>query len=179
MAKERGGDLQKDVEMGTDNWNSADGYSKLKILRQLILLDRWETIAQFGAEEIDEDQNYDTNRLKKRRVEALERLHATLKQLVGNVLFAMKKEDLPKLRIIQTRVENIEDFIQKTYTIKEDRVTHEDVFEINEKLFKKLLEIMQAIKDQLNTPLNNAGLIFRTSEEIDLDKIMQGIIEGG
>jgi len=38
---------------------------------------------------------------------------------------------------------------------------------------------LQDVKDKLNTPLNNAGLIFRPTEEVDLDKIMAEIVEGG
>jgi len=41
------------------------------------------------------------------------------------------------------------------------------------------LEILSDVKEKLNTPLNNAGLIFRPSEEVDLDKIMGNIIESG
>jgi len=62
---------------------------------------------------------------------------------------------------------------------KEDMINHEITFEINEELFKKILEILSDVKEKLNTPLNNAGLIFRPSEEVDLDKIMGGIIDGG
>ena len=35
-----------DINLGTDNWNVADGYTKIKILKQLIFLDRFDTIAQ-------------------------------------------------------------------------------------------------------------------------------------
>ena len=42
MAKQ-GGDFGGDVNLGTDAWNVADGYTKLKILRQLIMFDRWDT----------------------------------------------------------------------------------------------------------------------------------------
>ena len=178
MAKQ-GGDFGGDVNLGTDAWNVADGYTKLKILRQLIMFDRWDTIAQFGTEEIDEDQGYNTNQLSKRRVEGLQRLHSTIRQLLGNVAFAMKKADKPLVATMLDRVETCSGFIPKAFDIKNDQISHEDIFEINEEMFKKILDVLQDVKDGLNTPLNNAGLIFRTSEEVDLDKIMQGIVDAG
>lgn len=174
-----GGDFGGDVNLGTDAWNVADGYTKLKILRQLIMLDRWDTIAQFGTEEIDEDAPYTPNQIRKRRVEALQRFHSTIKQLLGNVIFAMKKSDQVIIEKLLKRIKNVEEYLAQTHKEVSDPVDHDLVFEINEKLFKMILDIMQEVKDQLNTPLNNAGLIFRASEEVDLDKIMADIVEGG
>jgi len=175
----KSGEVAGIATLGTDAWNVADGYTKLKILRQLIMLDRWDTIAQFGTEEIDEDNVLNDNQIKKRRVEALQRFHSTIKQLFGNVHFALKKEDQKTTKSLIERVDVLEEFIPKIHSMKQDLVTHEDIFEIDEELFKKVLEILEEIKDKLNTPLNNAGLIFRPSEEMDLDKIMQDIVEGG
>jgi len=177
--KKSGDKIGGEINLGTDNWNVADGYTKLKILRQLILLDRFDTISQFGTEDLGEDQMLSDNDIKKRRVEALQRFHSTLKQLIGNVLFALKTEDQPSVKALQERIKTISEFLSKSYESKEDAVTHDEIFDIDEKLFDKILDILQDIKDKLNTPLNNANLIFRASEEIDLDKIMQGIVDGG
>jgi len=53
MAKKGVSEFGGEINAGSDAWNVADGYTKLKILRQLIMLDRWDTIAQFGTEEFD------------------------------------------------------------------------------------------------------------------------------
>ena len=168
-----------EISMGTDAWNVADGYTQLKILRQLIMLDRWDTIAQFGTEEIDEDNIFSDNQIKKRRVEALQRFHSTIKQLLGNVKFAMKREDHKTIDLMIERINTTEEYLQSCFTIKEDQISHDDLFSINEKLFKNILDILEVVKDDLNTPLNNAGLIFRPTEEVDLDKIMNDIVMGG
>jgi hypothetical protein len=178
MAK-NGSDFGGDINLGSDAWNVADGYTKLKILRQLIMLDRWDTIAQFGTEEIDEDLPYNNNQIKKRRVEALQRFYSTIKQLLGNVMFALRKDDRDFVKALLNRVETVGEFIPKAFCSKEDMIHHEEEFEILEPLFKQIIEILQDVKDKLNTPLNNAGLIFRPTEEVDLDKIMNEIIEGG
>ena len=168
-----------DVTLGTDAWNVADGYTKLKILRQLIQLDRWEIIAQYGTEEVDEDTNYSPQQIKKRRVEALERYISTMRQLIGNTLFAIKKEDAKDLENYLERLKLISTYIPKVYSQEEGDSINEDQFDIKEELFKKMIEKLQEIKDGINTPLNKAGLIFRPTEEVDLDKIMSDIIEGG
>jgi len=180
MAKQ-GGDQSfgGDVSVGSDSWNVAQGYTQLKILQPLYMLDRFDTIAQFGTMEIDEDNYYNDNTIKKRRVEALQRFHSTIKQLLGNVKFAMKKADHPVVDKLIERIANTEEFLSTSFKVKEDGFSHEEIFEINEDLFKNILDILQAVKDELNTPLNNAGLIFRPTEEIDLDKIMNDIVEGG
>ena len=143
------------------------------------MLDRWDTIAQFGTEEIEEDQQFNDNHLRKRRCEAIQRFHSTIRQLLGNVKFAMKKDDHKTVEEMLERIKVVDEFMPKLYEMKEDLVNHDEIFEINEKLFKVILGILQDIAVKLNTPLNNAGLIFRTSDEIDLDKIMQDIVEGG
>ena len=176
---QKGGDFGGEINMGTDAWNVADGYTKLKILRQLILFDRWDTIAQFGTEELDEDNNYNLNQINKRRIEGLQRLQSTIKQLLGNVAFALKSTDTETVKVLIGRVKTTEEYIDKCYSVKNDMVSQEENFVINEKLFKMVLEILQDVKDKLNVPLNNAGLIFRQSEEVDLDQIMQSIVDSG
>lgn len=174
----RGGEMP-DVSMGTDAWNVADGYTKLKILRQLIQLDRWETIAQFGTEEVDEDMNYSSVQLNKRRVESLERYISTLRQLIGNTLFALRSDDQSKVEGYLEKLKLYSSYIPKVYEQDTGDNLNDDSFEIKEELFNKIFEKLQDIKDGLNTPLNKAGLIFRPTEEVDLDKIMNDIIEGG
>jgi len=168
-----------EINTGTDNWNVAIGYTQLKILRHLYLLDRWDTMAQFCTEEIDEDVMYNSNQIKKRRVEGLQRFYSTMKQLLGNVVFACGKKDQDLIRGLMDRIKNIEEFLDQTHNTMDDQVSHEEMFEINEKKFRQVLDILQDVKDQLNTPLNNAGLIFRNSDEVNLDDIMKTIVDGG
>lgn len=178
MAK-KGNDGSGDHSVGTEAWNVADGYTKIKILRNLILLDRWETIAEHGTEEMDEDIIYDQNRITKRRVEAMQRFTSTLRQLIGNVKFAIKKGYKDQIKQHEERLDLVRDFLPDISETNENVITHEKELVINEDLFQKIFDILQDIKDQLNFPINASGLIFRESEEIDLDKIMNDIVEGG
>jgi len=175
----KGSENVGDISLGTDAWNVADGYSKIKILRPLLQLDRYDTISQFGTEEVDEDYSYNKNMINKRRCEAIERFISTLRQLLGNVRFALRKDDFKIIDADLDRIKLLQEFKDDLYKIKKDEVSKEEIFEIDEELFGKMLLILQDIKDKINVPLNKAGLIFRPTEEVDLDKIMSEIIEGG
>lgn len=189
MAKKRGkagsgaGENLVD-EVGTEAWNVADGYTKLKILRNMILLDKYDTMSLYGTwdiEESDEVKELSANERNKRRLEGLNRFKTTLRQLLGNVQFALMQK--PKIRKLIhfyfQRLDNIDNYLPYVSEWKENYVTHEDVLEINEKMFKLVHSILQNIKDEINIPINQAGLIFRESDELDLDKIQKEIMEGG
>ena len=170
---------QGDINLGTDAWNVADGYTKLKILRQLILLDNYDTVAQFGTADLDEGLFLTDIQINKRRFEALSRFISTLIQLLGNTYFALKREDFSKIDAYVKRVKQLEEFMPKVCDhIEADRINDEK-FDLNMVLFNKILTILQEVKDKINVPLNKAGLIFRPTEEIDLDKIMKEIVDGG
>jgi len=164
---------------GYETWNVADGFVKLKILRLLIQLDRYDTLAQFGTEDVDLDGFLDSNTIAKKRVEAFQRFISTLKQLMGNVRFAFDKNNKNLMESFETRINQVEEIMNRVYKEDENYVTHERVIVINEPLFKTGLGILQNIKDELNTPLNDASLIFRASDEFDLDAIQKDIEESG
>jgi len=175
----RGKDVVGDVQMGTDNWNVADAFAKLKILRPLIQLDRYDTIAQFGSEDIGEDFGLTPSQINRNRVEALDRYCSTFIQLLNNVKFALKKDDHEVMDGFMRRVKSLQPYLKKVYSVKNDMVSKEETLEIETELFNKILLILQDIKEKINTPLNNANLIFKATDEMNLDDVMQEIISGG
>ena len=167
------------VSLGTEAWNIADGFTKIKILRLLIQLDLHETIAKFGYNEQEEGQSIYQESIPQKRKEALERMLFTLRQLIGNCRFSIdEKRDKELINTFLKRLENVEDVIDGITTEFFNDVTHETLLVINEKHFNGCFEILRNIKDELNFPLNRANLIFKQSEELDLDRLMSDIIEG-
>ena len=165
------------VSLGTQAWNIADGYTKIKILRILIELDIHETIAMFGRRDMEEIVPEDF--IPHKRVEALHRMVFCLKQLIGNCKFSIDKEDKFAINNLLERIGNVEEVIQAiSYEIGND-VTKERILRINEDHFKKCFNVLKDVKDELNIPINRAGLIFRRTDDVDLDAIMNSIIEGG
>lgn len=170
--------VDQSLSLGSQAWNVADGYTKIKILRHLVQLDRYENIALYGTEDMD-DLPYDPSMISKRREEAIKRVISTLRQLLGNVKFAIKKEDKPKVDDFVDQVNFVDSLIDGVAFFEENMITHETVLRINEEHFKNCMNTLQRVKDEINFPINNAGLIFRGSDEVDLDKITTEIIEGG
>ena len=166
------------IGLGSEAWNIADGYTKIKILRLLIQLDIDEEIALFGRKD---KQDYIPNEvIPQRRIEHYKKFIFHLKQLVGNCKFAIEKGvDEMIINQILTRIENVEKVSDGIHTFISNDVTKEDELVINEDHFLTCMNILQKIKEELNFPVNRAGLIFRQGDTLDLDAIMRQIEEGG
>lgn len=169
------------INIGTEAWNVADGYVKLKILKQLVLCDKLEIIALYGTEDIDDMtiNPLPPEIIPERRVDAINRLKDNLIQLVANVKFAIRKEDEEKFEALRARIYLIEEMLDAISYIAEDQVSHQKALVINEQWFRKMLKEMQEIKENINIPINNAGLIFRKSDEMDFEELLRDIAEGG
>jgi len=166
------------VGLGTQAWNIADGFTKIKILRLIIQLDLDEEIAMFGRKD-DFDQT-PQEQIPYKRVEAFDKIIFHLKQLIGNCIFAVDKGVVDEKIINQLleRIDNVDavgDGIADNFV---NDVTKEEELKINEKHFKKCFDTLRAIKNEVNFPINRAGLIFRTGETLNLDEIMRGIEQG-
>lgn len=168
------------VSLGTDAWNFADGFTKIKILKILIELDLLEIYSKYGYQSIDDFKDVDTQSLPRIRVESLDRYIFALKQLIGNCQFSINdKKDKETIKEFLERLDSVEKVLDGVASIQSNELTKEDIIVINEKHFNYCFNIIKNIKDDLNIVLNKAGLIFRQSDEIDLDKLMHNIVEGG
>lgn len=170
---------ENEFEMGTDVWNIAGGFTHQKILKLIAKLDTYETIAEFGKEEIDYDFYLNGSQNAQRRYEGLKRLATTLRQLCGNVIFAVTVGDVPYVQRLIERVTQVEEYIPYCLISKNNMVTKEIEYSLNEKLFRKCLAILAEVKNNINYPMNRAGLIFRRTDDIDLDKLTTEIAMGG
>jgi hypothetical protein len=166
------------IGLGTQAWNTADGFSKIKILRLLIQLDLDEEIAMFGKKD-DQEQIMD-EQIPYRRMDGFEKFIFHLKQLIGNCKFSIEK-GLDETIVAQfiTRIEQVEEVSDGIASRFINDITKEDELKINEHHFKICFNILQKVKDDLNFPLNRASLIFRQGDELNLDEIMRTIEEGG
>jgi hypothetical protein len=163
--------------LGTQAWNIADGFTKIKILRLLIQLDIDEEIAMFGRK--DDQQDVPFEEIPYRRVEAFEKFIFHLRQLIGNCKFSIERGiDEKIISQFEDRIDQVEEVGDAIASQFFNDVTKENTLTINEAHFKKCFKILQNIKDDLNFPVNRAGLIFRQGETLDLDQIMRGIEQG-
>jgi hypothetical protein len=113
------------------------------------------------------------------RIEALNRFVDILRELIENTYFALGKEIKPVLEQLEFRVMEVNKVINAISRITTDQRTGKRDIVINEMHFTNCLEELRDIKKKITDPLNKNGLIFPSSEEIDLDKIKNNIIYGG
>lgn len=171
----------KEIESKSDSWNVADGFTKLKILKPLVEMDKLVKISIYGAENVDDTFNLIQYPEMKTmlRIEALNRLIDVLRETIENSRFGCKKDEKVIIDKLEKRVFDVRDVLPAISSEKIDMRTNSRTIIINEEHFLTCLEELRAIKKQIPEPLNKSGLIFPSSEEIDLDKLKQDIIEGG
>lgn len=91
------------VSLGSEAWNIADGYTKIKILRLLIEVDLYESMALYGYKDLD-DVDYIPSEVPRRRVEAINRIMTDLQQLIGNCMFSIRtRKDRKKVDVMVQR----------------------------------------------------------------------------
>ncbi len=168
---------KSETKTESEEWNVAKGFSQYKILKHLVDCDRYEIISRYGAYDIDD--MIDPKLKIERRIEALKRLKDILKIIIINTNFAIRKEDEETIKKYKDTLIKMDKIISSTFTIKKDSVKKINFMEINEGSFETTLKTLLEIKEGLNNPLNNANLIFRSSEEIDVDDIKSEFIMGG
>ena len=152
------------------NWNVADSFSKVKIMRPLALCDYYEDIATFGHESIiDELINYNTPPNDLIRIKALKRLIKELIKLIKNAKFALKIKGT-KNQVLGYK-EHLEKMLEKIPLLITSKYNSElDIREPaikNEELFDSFIEKITDIKSKINEPLNKNHLIFTDKEEFD------------
>jgi hypothetical protein len=166
------------ISLGSEAWNIADGFTKIKILRLLIQLDLDEEISMFGKK--DETDYVPYEQLSQRRVEAFEKMIFHLKQLIGNCRFALEKGSIDEeiVTLMLKRISVVEEYTDGIADWRTNDVTKENILFINEKHFKKCFDVLRSIKDELNFPINRAGLIFKQGETMDIEEMMRSIEQG-
>lgn len=168
------------IERASENWNVADGFTKLKILKQLVETDQLVRIAIYGSESISLENFQVPEEYKiSLRIEAIRRLIDVLKELIENSHFACDKSSKEVLEKLEERIETVEFILPPITKQEHDQRTGRQTTRINEKHFMICLDELRSIKKEIPYPLNENSLIFPRGEEYDLDKIKEDFIFDG
>lgn len=174
MAKKEG-----EINIESDTWNVAKGYTTLKVLKPLVDLDDLITLALYGTDRIAESLNTPPQIKVLNRIEAIKRIIDVLKLLFENTYFALDKTGKGNFDKLKEELEKVEKVIDGIYHGTTDQRTKQDQVKINEKHFMLCLNKLRDIKQKCNEPLNRANLIFPSSEEVDLEKLKDELVGGG
>jgi len=168
------------ISLGKDVWNIAEGFTKLKVLKPMVLLDKLEMISIYGADELDLPEELPPHIIIQRRIEGLNRFKDMLKLLLGNVQFVIKEKDDKKiLEDLKKKIEDVEGVMDSIKIESLDFATEEKEVKINDVWFNACLIVLQDIKNKLNEPINNANLIFKKGSELSFEDLEREIILGG
>lgn len=167
------------VHTGTEAWNIAQYYTGYSIALPLKELNEYEDIARFGVIRMDEDLLMDDDQFNKRRAEAVKRYWQKLKQIVGDTMFKVISKDRKEAQEIHEYIKTLPKYFDALITNHSDAITHEDHLMINEEFLTIFMDKLVMVKEKYLVILDRTGLIFRTTDEVDLDKLTNEFIEGG
>lgn len=159
-------------------WNVADAFIKLKIFKPMYDCDKFETIAQYGVEDINQQATF-PQEIPTKRIEALYRFKDAIRLVIENSNFIIKKADRKAFDGMRNHLNFVEEMLDAISSMEENQVTHEKLMVINEEHFGKCLKALQKLKEEIHTPLNNSGIIFKQSEEMSFEELQDDIVESG
>ena len=167
------------VHTGTEAWNIAQYFTGYSIALPLKELNELEDIARFGSLKMDEDLVMTDDQYDKRRAEAVKRYWQKLRQIVLDTMFKVKVNDKGEAEIILKWLETVPKYFDILLNVKTDSINHDDKLEVNEKWLNFLLDKLVERKTKYLYILDRTGLIFRESDEVDLDRLSNEFVKGG
>jgi len=162
-------------EVQTSNWNVAKPYTTELILKWLVKIDEYRTLAVFGCSDIYNDVFLKDNNLKNTaRINALKRLINSIISLIRTTKFAIKKKDKDIFNKYRERLLKIEKYL---FNLRIEKKRGNKIVElnINETLFEKIISEIDTMLDDINFRLNDSSLIFTATEEFDPKKIKDAL----
>ena len=168
-----------DVHTGTEAWNIAQYFTGFSVALPLKDLNDLEDIARFGTVAMDEDLIMTDDVIDRRRAEAVRRYWQKLKQIITDTLFKIKAKDRDEADRIKDWLDKLPQYFDGLLSIKKNNVTNDDAIQVNEEFLTILLDKLVTRKQEYLVILNHAGLIFRQSQDIDLNDIQKNIFDSG
>jgi hypothetical protein len=163
----------------SENWNVAEKYVSLKIMKPLYECDVYFEIALYGSENLQESLLMNDDLKTQTRKQAFDRLITKLQMVIDNTHFALKDTNQRVFEKIEEKLKEVVKFkdgiILKSYNQVQKVYTET----INDEHFNESIKTLREIKRDINTPLNDSDLIFRKGIEFDIDKIKKSLVEEG
>lgn len=171
--------VDSEIPMQSETWNNAKGFSTYHVLFPLIECRKLVKICLFGVEEIEQQGAFSPQQINDNKINAINRLLQELMQLVEDNAFVMDTKTKEIMDKLKKRLGKVEEVIDGISRVSIDQRIGQKQTILNEKHFKLCLNELRSVLSEIKKPLNIKNLIFPASDELDLDKIKQEIIEGG
>ena len=174
------GGIMPEINQETSSWNIADPYAKL-IFQGISELRGLVTIATYGVDDMATELFVNPEIKKRNRINALNRLIDCEREIFETAKFQCMKKKKTKLRyeVLKKRLNFILNVISGCFSQTRDERSNTKRIEINEEHFNLCLESLRGIKEELPILLDEAGLVFPRSDDIDIQTIKERFISGG
>jgi len=170
-----GKDNLSEAESG--NWNTAENYSKIKIMNLLAVSDEYEELAEFGSLNLfDEITNKDyTEEIKLR---AFRRLINHLIRVCNNSYFALEKHQTAQRKLESYKIElkGIREKIPNFLMVVSNSISKTQKIHLTPEYIVNL-ERVSEIKKEINVELNQGDLIFIHKDNFDAKEYKKRIFE--
>ena len=169
------------TEAESGNWNTAENYSKIKIMSLLAVTDEYEELAEFGSLNIYEEMT-GKEHLDEIKLRAFRRLINHLIRICNNSFFALKKGNQETLEKYKKELKEIRDNLHLLIKVQVNSVQKTKEIKVTEEYALKLERISE-IKKEINVELNKGDLIFIQKDTFNpkefKEKIFKDAIERG
>jgi len=167
------------VHTGTEAWNIAQYYTGYSIALPLKELNELEDVARFGSVKMDAEIEMTDDLVDKNRADAVKRYWQKLKQIVIDTMFKVKPSDKKDAKEIYDWIILAPKYFDALLKLETDDVSHTNQIKVNEVFLTKLLDEFVKKKMDYLFILDRTGLIFKESDEVDLDKLASEFVNGG
>jgi hypothetical protein len=163
----------------TEKWNTAKTYSALMIMKNLYSCDVLIMTAKYGSEIINDSLSMHPQDKVYSRLEAIERYVDTIDLIFKNTVKFLKKKDEAIFIRLRKTLYAVREVLPAIKETQYNMGINQTNIILNEEHFNVCLDIIKNINEEMIEPLNNAGLIFKETDEMDIEDIKRQIIEGG
>lgn len=161
----------------TGNWNVAQSYAQIKIMKQLELIDIYERIAECGTNEFIEEFIIDEQTKNKSKLMGLDHMAFHLMVLIENTDFGLKEKYKIDTDSMYNDIKLLKESIPRARIEKINQRDKKRILTINYEVFNFIFERLRKIKMILNTPLNKSNMIFMNPEDLNEDELKEKYID--
>ncbi len=177
--------IDRETYSDSGNWNIAQQYAYNMILKPLMLINEYKTIATFGTSDLINEFEVPEEVKTVAKISAIKRMHNTMEDVVSGCKFALKKDDVEFMEKIGVALKQIEpDLVTISKSVQKTNATgssqHIVIIELN---FNKVFNMLKRLHEAMLHPMNRAELIFRASDRSDFSTwkadIKRSVVEQG
>jgi len=161
----------------SEPWNLAKVYSQTHIQEPLDECQQLLKICLFGTLEFGMCNKISSNEVNENKVEALNRLLQNLKTIIDNSNFMVDKKEKEVQNTIEKKLNEVEAVIDSVSREGVNSLNKQRIIELNYEHYNNCLRVLRQCLREIKVSVKRFLTI--STDELDIEKIKQDIIDGG